>query len=145
MQRGLAAVRKQSNVSQPLVQASLIGEAIDAGPVLVFVFDEDGRYVAANQEACDVLGYERDELVTLTVDDVALSPEAAEVEHDASAPRAKRGRIELTRKDGSTFLFEYRSQEAVVAGLTVYVSVGWPADEVSEAPAPRRRSARARG
>jgi PAS domain S-box-containing protein len=138
-------VRKQSNVAQPLVQASLIGEAIDAGPVLVFVFDEDGRYVAANQQACDTLGYERDELVTLTVEDVAQSPDSAEVEREAGSSRTKRGRVELTRKDGSTFLFEYRSQEAVVAGLTVYVSVGWPTDDVSEAPAPRRRSARARG
>ena len=128
-------MRKQSNVAQPLVQASLIGEAIDAGPVLVFVFDEDGRYVAANQQACDELGYERDELVTLTIDDVAESPEQASV-----------GRMELTRKDGSTFVFEYRSQEALVAGLTVYVAVGWPAAEiVSEALSPRRRSARARG
>ena len=138
-------MRKQSNVAQPLVQASLIGEAIDAGPVLVFVFDEDGRYVAANQRACDALGYERDELFALTVDDVALSPETAEVEHEAGPARTKRGRIELTRKDGSTFVFEYRSQEAVVAGLTVYVSVGWPTDELSEALAPRRRSARAPG
>jgi PAS domain S-box-containing protein len=128
-------VRKQSNVAQPLVQASLIGEAIDAGPVLVFVFDEDGRYVAANQQACDELGYERDELVTLTIEDVAESPERASV-----------GRMELTRKDGSTFAFDYRSQEAVVAGLRVYVAVGWTADEaVSEALSPRRRSARATG
>ena len=128
-------MRKQSNVAQPLVQASLIGEAIDAGPVLVFVFDEDGRYVAANQQACDELGYERDELLTLTIEDVAELPERASV-----------GRMELTRKDGSTFVFEYRSQEALVAGLTVYVAVGWPADEVvSEALSPRRRSARARG
>ena len=138
-------MRKQSNVAQPLVQASLIGEAIDAGPVLVFVFDEDGRYVAANQQACDALGYERDELVTLTLDDVAHSPETAEVEHEAGSARTKRGRIELTRKDGSTFVFEYRSQEALVAGLTVFVSVGWPTDELSEALAPRRRSARAHG
>ena len=138
-------MRKQSNVAQPLVQASLIGEAIDAGPVLVFVFDEDGRYVAANQHACDALGYERDELVTLTVDDVALSPETAEAEHEAGPAQTKRGRIELTRKDGSTFVFEHRSQEALVAGLTVYVAVGWPTDELSEALALRRRSARAPG
>ena len=127
-------MRKQSNVAQPLVQASLIGEAIDAGPVLVFVFDEDGRYVAANQQACDELGYERDELVTLTLEDVAASRETEAV-----------GQMELTRKDGSTFAFEYRSQEALVAGLRVYVAVGWPADEVSAALAPRRRAARASG
>jgi PAS domain S-box-containing protein len=136
-------VPKQSNVAQPLVQASLVGEAIDAGPVLVFVFDEDGRYVAANQQACDVLGYERDELVALSVADVAHSP--AQAERESGASRTKRGRIELTRKDGSTFVFEYRAQEALVAGLTVYVSVGWPVDDVSEAPVPRRRSAHARG
>ena len=135
-------MRKQSNVAQPLVQASLIGEAIDAGPVLVFVFDEDGRYVAANQQACDELGYERDELVTLTIDDVAESGDAA---RDGGSGRPQRGSVELTRKDGSTFVFEYRSQEAVVAGLTVYVAVGWSADDVTEALAPRRRSARVRG
>jgi PAS domain S-box-containing protein len=136
-------VPKQSNVAQPLVQASLVGEAIDAGPVLVFVFDEDGRYVAANQHACDVLGYARDELVTLSVADVAHS--VAEAEPEAGASRTTRGRIQLTRKDGSTFVFEHRAQEALVAGLTVYVSVGWPVDDVSEAPEPRRRSARAHG
>jgi hypothetical protein len=33
-------------VSEPLVHATLLGEALEHGPVAVFVFDEDLRYVA---------------------------------------------------------------------------------------------------
>ena len=64
-------MEKGSNVAQPLVQAGLLGEAIDRGPMLVLVADEEMRYVAANQLACDVLGYTRDELLGLRTTDVA--------------------------------------------------------------------------
>jgi len=50
-------------VSEPLIQASLLGEAIEHGPVAVFVADEHGNYVAVNQAACTMLGYTRIELV----------------------------------------------------------------------------------
>src|SRR6266508_2730132 len=66
------------NVAQPLVQASLLGEAIDAGPALVFVADEDMQYVAVNETACAELGYEREELLALRVTDVAASADAPE-------------------------------------------------------------------
>ena len=50
-------------VSEPLIQTSLLGEAIENGPVAVFVADEHGRYVAVNRAACQLLGYTREELL----------------------------------------------------------------------------------
>jgi PAS domain S-box-containing protein len=124
------------------VQASLIGEAIDHGPVAVFVADDEMRYVAVNAFACELLGYERDELLSLTVADVVAGPDTQRVYGEFVAAGSDVGRIPLRRRDGGTVELEYRAEATTVAGLTLYVSVGWP---VSEAPAPRRRSARARG
>ena len=39
------------SASDPLIQASLLGEAIDAADVLVFVADETTRYIAVNRAA----------------------------------------------------------------------------------------------
>ena len=44
------------------LQRTLLGEAIDEAPVFVFVADGEGRYVAVNRHACQVLGYSRKQL-----------------------------------------------------------------------------------
>jgi PAS domain S-box-containing protein len=133
-----------SNVAQPLVQASLLGEAIDPGPAIVLVADEDMNYVAVNGYACEVLGYTRAQLLGLKVTDVASSRDAAarfaafrDAGHDA-------GRARLKRKDGKRIEVDYRARPTTVAGMVLYVFVGWPAS-ASPPPAKRaRRSARAR-
>jgi PAS domain-containing protein len=33
---------------EPLLQMTLLGEAVEHAPVGIFVFDDEGRYVAAN-------------------------------------------------------------------------------------------------
>jgi PAS domain S-box-containing protein len=103
------------NVSQPLVQASLVGEAIDQGPVLVFVADEDLNHVAVNQFACDVLGYTREELLSRKVTDIT-----AEAFFTAASDA---GRARLRRKDGTELEIDYRAAKTRVAGLSLYVSV----------------------
>lgn len=116
------------NVAQPLVQASLLGEAIDTGPVIVLVADEDMRFVAVNQTACDALGYDREELLELRVTDVAHSPEAGNEYAEMVASGSRTGVSELLRKDGSTFTMKYRATKTKVAQMTFYVSVGWVDD-----------------
>ena len=54
-------------VSEPLIQASLLGEAAEHAPFAMLVADEEGHYVAANLAACLMLGYTRDELLASTV------------------------------------------------------------------------------
>ena len=64
-------VMQMTGVSEPLIQASLLGEAVEHGPAAVFVADENGRYVAVNQAACALVGYSREELLSMRVADVA--------------------------------------------------------------------------
>jgi PAS domain S-box-containing protein len=59
-----------------LLQQALLGEAIDSvDGVAVFVWNEERHYVAVNQEACRLVGLEREELIGMPVGD--LSPDGA--------------------------------------------------------------------
>ena len=112
--------------AEPLIQASLLGEAVDPGPVAIFVADEQMRYVAVNAYAAELLGYTRAELLELRITDVVRTPEATEHFDEVVAHRHRDGIALLTRKNGSVFQLGYRARETTVAGMPLYVSVGWP-------------------
>ncbi|MDX6475971.1 MAG: hypothetical protein QOH95_1482 [Gaiellaceae bacterium] len=111
-------------VSEPLIQTSLLGEAIENGPLAVFVADEQGKYVAVNQAACLLLGYTRDELLSLRVVDVARYDAADEEWSEMRRAGARVGTSSLTHKDGTTVEFSYAAGETTVAGMPVFVSIG---------------------
>jgi PAS domain S-box-containing protein len=113
-----------TGVSEPLIQTSLLGEAIEHGPVAVFVADEQGRYVAVNPAACALVGYSREELLTLRVSDVARYSEAGAEWSELMRAGARVGTSQLTRKDGSLVEFTYAAGATRVAGMPLYVSVG---------------------
>jgi PAS domain S-box-containing protein len=107
-----------------MIQASLLGEAIENAPMAAFVADENGRYVAVNRAACAMLGYEREELLTLNVTDVARYEEARDEFKEMTHEGSMAGTTVLTRKDGSTIEFTYVAGATIVAGMQVFVSVG---------------------
>jgi PAS domain S-box-containing protein len=117
---------RRSTAAEPLIQASLLGEAVDPGPVAIFVADEQMRYVAVNAFAAELLGYTRAELLELRVTDIVRTAEAAEHFDEVVAHRHKDGIALMTRKDGTVFQLGYRARETTVAGMPLYVSVGWP-------------------
>ena len=107
-----------------MIQTSLLGEAIEHAPMAAFVADENGRYVAVNRAACAMLGYDREELLTLRVTDVAQYAEARAEYEEMTHEGSMSGTTVLTRKDGSTVEFTYVSGATVVAGMNVFLSVG---------------------
>jgi PAS domain S-box-containing protein len=113
-----------TGVSEPLIQTSLLGEAIQHGPVAVFLADEHGKYVAVNQSACLMLGYTRDELLRLRVADVARYTEADDEWIEMRQAGTRIGTSTLTRKDGTTVEFSYAAGITRVAGMPLFVSVG---------------------
>jgi PAS domain S-box-containing protein len=112
-----------------LIQTALLGEALDTGPALVFVADEDMHYIAVNESACRALGYTREEVLKLRVTEVAREA-AAPSQYDEMLARGFRdGTAVLTRKDGTTFEFAYRATQTTVAGLRLFVSIGFLLDD----------------
>jgi PAS domain S-box-containing protein len=111
-------------VSEPLIQTSLLGEAIENGPAAVFVADEHGKYVAVNRAACLMLGYTREELLALRVADVARYADAGEEWSEMRHAGTRVGTSRLTCKDGTVIEFSYVAGATIVAGMPVFVSVG---------------------
>jgi PAS domain S-box-containing protein len=114
--------------AEVLIQTALLGEALDAGPALVFVADDDMNYIAVNESACRTLGYTREELLKLRVTDVAREAEAPSQYDQLLARGFRHGTAVLTRKDGTTVEFAYRATQTTVAGLPLFVSVGFVRD-----------------
>jgi PAS domain S-box-containing protein len=114
--------------AETLVQIGLLGEALDRGPVGIFLADETMKYIAVNQFACDMLGYTREELLGKRVTDVAPSPASEAAYTRMIVERGQTGTTELVRKDGTKLEINYRASETRVAGLLLYVSVVWPTD-----------------
>ena len=114
------------SVAEPLIQASLIGEAVDNGPAAIFVADEEGRYIAVNAFACDLLGYSRSELLSLTVQEIA--PDAAVASSFAKLQRegALAGTTVLRHHDGRDVAIEWRATRTTAAGMEFFVSVANP-------------------
>jgi PAS domain S-box-containing protein len=112
-------------VAEGLIQMALLGEAVDVGPALVFVADEEMRYIAVNQRACDVLGYSRDEMLQFKVTTVAQAAESSTQFDEMLVRGFRHGTATLTCKDGSTVEFAYQARQTKVAGLPVYISVGF--------------------
>ena len=107
-------------------QLSLLAEAIDSAPVAVFVADENARYIAVNETACAMLGYERAELLELSVTDVAPWPETPRQYVEMIVGDFREGTTRLRRKDGSELRIAFRAAPTVVAGMGAYMSVVWP-------------------
>ena len=114
------------SISEPLVQIGLVGEALERGPVAVFVFDDDLRYCAVNEYACELLGYTREELLSLRAGALSASPHALADYAEVVRGDLPEGRTLVRRKDGSEIALRYRACETKVGGITYYVGTAWP-------------------
>ncbi|HEX4929591.1 MAG TPA: PAS domain S-box protein [Gaiellaceae bacterium] len=112
-----------------LVQKSLVGEALEHGPMAIFVADENGRYIAVNAYACKLLGYTRDELLGLHLSEVAVNPGALEDFDEMRRNRRRAGTTVLRHRDGSELAMNFRASETTVGGMPLYIGICWLDDD----------------
>ena len=111
-----------------ILQRSLLGEAIDLlDGVAVFVWNEERHYVAVNEEACRLVGLQRDELIGMPVGD--LSPDRA----TGDIARVREGSVtdgssSFTRRDGEIVELAWTTIHTRAAGLPYMVSIVRRAD-----------------
>jgi PAS domain S-box-containing protein len=113
------------SLSDSFVQQTLLGQLWDQAPALVFVADNGMRYVAANTTACETLGYTREELLSLRVDDIAVADDAGELYDEMLESGEHAGRTVIRAKDGTLYMMRYQASACEIGGLAYYVSVGF--------------------
>lgn len=107
------------NRANPLVQATLLGEALEGAQVAAVLFDDDRNCVAVNAYACELTGHTRAELLERLVD---VGPDFDEI----VARRRTEGRTELRRKDGTTVAVAYRVVTTGIGRLLFFLGLFWP-------------------
>jgi PAS domain S-box-containing protein len=121
-------VQPVDNSARALIDTVLVGEALEHGPVAVFVFDEEGRYLAVNGMACSLLGYGREDLLARRLGELSVqSPTEAVQSYLAAMEAGLEATTEARHADGTIVRLHFRAAAAKVAGMPVFVGVAWPA------------------
>lgn len=107
-----------------VVQLALLGEAVDSlDGVAVFVWNEERRYVAVNDEACELVGRSRQQILGMEVGEMSPDRATPLLEHARHSPIAV-GSSVIHRPDGDVEI-EWVTAHSVVANLPYMVSFCW--------------------
>jgi PAS domain S-box-containing protein len=124
--------RALTSLSEQSVQTGLLGHAVESAPAALFVVHENGRLVGANQYACAMLGYDREELLDLSIQDLEASPGLESLLRDG-----KSGVAWLRHRDGTTFTVHGQARPAGTDRLRLLAWVAQPFHlELPESPHP---------
>ncbi|NTV69145.1 MAG: PAS domain S-box protein [Azonexaceae bacterium] len=98
--------QKMADTAALLASESRFRNYVEAAPEGIFVANAEGRYLDVNPAACRMVGYSREELLSMTIGDIA--PPGAQPQHEEQYETIKQARlydtdITLQRKDGSLF------------------------------------------
>jgi PAS domain S-box-containing protein len=90
----------------------------------IMLADNDGKYVAVNDSATQILGYSEAELLQMKVDDILLPhPEITfnEIWEDFKSKDSASGNMDLLTKHGKTISVSYKAKTNVLPGLHLSV------------------------
>lgn len=104
-----------SAAASALVQSTLLGELLEQANIGAVAIDS-GRYVAANEYACELTGYQRSELIGRAVREFDISA-GSDGDHGVSSIRCK---------DDGEIDIAYRSVSSSLAGFSVRLCLFWP-------------------
>ncbi|HZU20665.1 MAG TPA: PAS domain-containing protein [Gaiellaceae bacterium] len=111
-------------LAAPEIQAQLIAEALGGATVGILVWDDDGRYIAANDAACSILGTTLEELLGQRVGAHTRGGEALVEEALRDEPVA--GDATVERFDGSgTIRVRYLTFTTRTAGMPFMATIIW--------------------
>ncbi len=124
----IADITDQRAAQEALIRSELRYAAIFEGTAeAILIADLDtGRFRWVNPAACAMLGYERDELLALTVRDIHLASDLADVlgrfETVEDGRLRESDSVRCVRKDGTVLLADIRSNRAMVDGSACNVA-----------------------
>ena len=108
----------------------------------IFLLARDGQLIEVNDAACRQLGYTREELLRMRMDDVA-PPDKREHLHEINRQVAEKGRLIFEashrRKDGSVYPVEVAASQIDLGGVPAFMGVARDITERLRADTEKRR------
>jgi PAS domain S-box-containing protein len=105
-----------------IVLASLLGDGAEHAEIGLFIYDDDGKYVAINRYAADLLGYDRSDLLTHDVGDFT----AGGIDRNVLLRLERREGVRIVRrKDGSEATVAFVVTPTKVGSFWFYLAVVW--------------------
>jgi PAS domain S-box-containing protein len=105
-----------------LILGSLLADALEGAKLGVFVYDEEGRYIAVNRAAAELLGYPRDELLRRDVGDFTPGGMDRSV---LQVSARREGVRRVKRRDGTEIVAAFVVVPARVSSLAYHLAIVW--------------------
>jgi PAS domain S-box-containing protein len=109
-----------------VVLQSLLGEGAEHAEIGLFIYDDDGKYVAINRYGADLLGYDRSELLAHDVGDFTEGG----IDRNILLRQERREGVRIvTRKDGTRETVAFVVTPTQVGSFWFYLAVVWKLDD----------------
>ena len=118
---------KRRTVEKEQRKAELFDVIFEESPDLIDIHDEEGRIVAVNEQACELLGYDREELIGTPVWEIdrSIDPETArEGWSEMAVGESMRLEREYTASDGSTVPVSIQFVKLEIGGQHWFFVIG---------------------
>jgi PAS domain S-box-containing protein len=109
-----------------VVQGTLFGEAALTAEVAALLADEDGQYIAVNDEAVRLTGYTRDELTGYRMGSLGADEHSRAIFQQISRRKNLQGRKRIKRRDGDVLQCRYWAIPARVTEIPYFLLLLWP-------------------
>jgi len=116
-----------SVVASEIVQSTMLGELIEKAHIGALAVD-DGRYVAANTYACELLGYDREEVIGRRLGELQPNPALQRQLAEIAQGDRSNGDLTVVHKDGHELEVSYRAAQTSLAGLDSLIAFFWLRD-----------------
>ncbi len=105
-----------------IVLASLLGDGAENAEIGLFIYDDNGKYVAINRYGADLLGYDRSELLAHDVGDFTEGG----IDRNLLLQHERREGVRIvTRKDGTSETVAFVVTPTRVGTFWFYLAVVW--------------------
>lgn len=111
-----------------VVHGTLLGEGLVNARVAALLADDRGRYVAANDRACELTGYDRGTLTGFRAGQLAADERSREIYDHITSGKKMRGIKVVRRGDGSDLRCRYWAIPTLVARLPYVILLLWAAE-----------------
>ncbi|HJP59934.1 MAG TPA: PAS domain-containing protein [Gemmatimonadaceae bacterium] len=117
--------RRETDLDR-VIQGTLLGEAALTAEVAVLLANEDGQYIAANDEALRLTGYARSDLTNAWMGFLSGDESSRTLFQRISRLQELHGKKVVKRRDGEIVHCGYWAIPARITGISYFLLLLWP-------------------